>query len=196
VNERKAKVMIREGDVYTCDFYQKQEKRIRACYRPFIIVDIKDDVVFGIPLTTKVSNFEDEKCVYTSMTVNEITKKICILAYIEVKIQKKDLIKKIAHVDGHVLKRSKYVKKEVILENKSNISYGRVISNHRDTMFKESQPKAGSVHDENQDIKDALHIFNYKNSSKNIWWERIISFVSGLLEAVLASLILRTCKFD
>lgn len=188
--------MIREGDVYTCDFYQKQEKRIRACYRPFIIVDIKDDIVFGIPLTTRVSNFEDEKCVYTSMTVNEITKKICILAYIEVKIQKKDLIKKIAHVDGHVLKRSKYVKKEVILENKSNISYGRVISNHRDTMFKESQPQAGSVHDENQDIKEALHIFNYKNSSKNIWWERIISFVSGLLESVLASLILRACKFD
>lgn len=71
----KGKVMIREGDVYTCDFYQEQEKRIRACYRPFIIVDVKDDIILGIPLTMRISNLEDEKCVYTSMMVNEITKK-------------------------------------------------------------------------------------------------------------------------
>ena len=32
-------MMIREGDVYTCNFNQEQEKRIRACYRPFIIVE-------------------------------------------------------------------------------------------------------------------------------------------------------------
>lgn len=86
--------MIREGDVYTCNFNQEQEKRIRACYRPLIIVDIENEIVTGIPLTTRVSDFVDPKCVYTTMTVNEITKKVCVLAYIPVKIPKKDLIKK------------------------------------------------------------------------------------------------------
>ena len=187
--------MIREGDVYTCDFYQKQEQRIRACYRPFIIVDIKDDVVFGIPLTTKVSNFEDEKCVYTSMTVNEITKKICILAYIEVKIQKKDLIKKIAHVNETVLTKLKNVKKEVILENQSNTGLNRGVSDSGDTIIQGSKSQAGIVLEENQDVKEALRILNYMNSPKYTWWERIISFLLGILASVLASLILRACKF-
>lgn len=65
----------------------------------------------------------------------------------------------------------------------------------RDTIIQGSKSQAGIVLEENQDVKEALRILNYMNSPKYTWWERIISFLLGILASVLASLILRACKF-
>lgn len=183
--------MIREGDVYTCNFNQEQEKRIRACYRPFIIVEIENEIVTGIPLTTRVSDFVDPKCVYTTMTVNEITKKVCVLAYIPVRIPKKDLIKKIAHVDEKVFREIKNIMKKSVYGHQNSIGKEDSVSIHlNDTSVNESKIQTGIIPEDGQDIKEVLRILEGMNSKKYIWRERTISFFLGVLASILASLIL------
>lgn len=183
--------MIREGDVYTCNFNQGQEKRIRACYRPFIIVGIENEFVTGVPLTTRVSDFVDPKCVYTTMTVNKITKNVCVLAYMPVRIPKKNLIKKIAYVDKMILTEIKNILKNSVSGYQSSIGEEDSVSiNLNDPSVNKSNINTGIIPVDGQDIKEVLRILEGMNSKKCIWKERIISFILGVLASILASIIL------
>ena len=161
--------MIKQGDVYTYNLSKANQYGLRACYRPFIVTGIDEEKVTAVPLTTHVLRDINHNRVYTTMTVNGITKEVCILSDMPITIPKEDLIKKIAHVD-------KTVFEEIMAK----------ISSKDNEVEKNT---TGVILEDGQDLKEVLRILNGMNSSKSKWGERIISFVLGVLASIIAALI-------
>lgn len=179
--------MLREGDIYTYNFNQKNEKRIRACYRPFIILEIKNEYVIGVPFTINVSNIVDPNCVYTTMTVNNTTKNVCILAYIQVRIPKKDLIKKIAHVEQDILNKIKIISENLDYKYQETDVGKDEIVNHMDTVFDNNN---GIILETGENLKKVIHMLEGMNSKKRRWSEWVISFILGVVASIIAAMII------
>ena len=157
----------RRGDVYTYYLDNNIDTRVRACKRPFIIIDVEKDFVKAVPLTTNVSGIKDEKRVYSKLTVNGNTKDICILADVPIRIQKDKLIKKIAFVD---LKLTE----DIIEKSKNVTSYesGKTVQKHKnrdEINIVDEQEMWNTLQKINQTVKNM-------NSSKSKWIEREFHF--------------------
>ena len=124
-----------------------------------------------------VSNFVDEKRVYTNLTVDGNTKEICILSDLPIVIPQNKFVKKIAHVDSGVFR-----------EIKSKMS--EFVTTTTQTDHEEGNDIAGIVLDTNVSTKEVLRILKGMTSKKAIWKERIIGFVLGVLASILATLII------
>lgn len=104
-NVKDEDMKIEVGDVYTYLLKHSIGRVVKACKRPFIIVEINDDSVIGVPFTSRLGEFTDTRRVYSSLTVNGISKEICVLTDVPVKIAKNELISKIAAVEGELLRK-------------------------------------------------------------------------------------------
>lgn len=166
---------IRKGDVYT--YFLNVDAGIRQCKRPFIVVEVEQERVVAAPLTTNIRDYRDEKRVYSTLTVNGNTKEVCILADMLIKIPINKLEKKIAHVSPELVDK-------ILYTNKKSQLIG--------TDKYEVENKEIHVTDENEMMKCLVEVHDMLKQStsvKNIWFERIISFVLGIAASVLASYI-------
>ncbi|MCQ2081355.1 MAG: hypothetical protein MJZ11_06820 [Lachnospiraceae bacterium] len=171
--------MIKKGDVYTYYLKDEIEKKLRACYRPVIIVRVIGQEVIAVPLTMNLTNSYDSNRVYTQMTVSNDTKPVCVLTDIPLRIQVKELIKRIAHVDGPVFDE---------IEQKTGTS--EIITNLSQNQERSRNDKKGIVVTENiEDVKKILMLVEGMSSKRNIWKERMISFGLGIIASLIVTLI-------
>ena len=96
---------VEVGDVYTYKLKQGIGNVVRACKRPFIIIEVRDDSVIGVPLTTRLKEYTDARREYMTMTVNGKEKNICILTDVPIELPKNELNSKIATVRNLFLKK-------------------------------------------------------------------------------------------
>lgn len=169
--------MIRKGDVYTHFFKDNMETGIRECYRPFIVVEVEKESVIAAPLTTNIRNYKDKRRVYSQLTVNGVTKDVCILSDFLIKIPIQGLEKKIAHVSPELVEKIVLVNEGKIIEDiqKTEESAEEIVVTDKDEMMK-------YLVENNELLKKSA-------STKSKWCERIISFIFGVIVSIIASYI-------
>ena len=169
--------MIRIGDVYTYLLKDNMGTGIRECYRPFIVVEVEKKFVFAVPLTTNVRNYRHRRRVYSTLTVNGVTKDVCILADFLIKIPKQGLERKIAHVSPRLVEKIVLTNEGKFIEDaqKTQESVEEIVVTDKDEMMR-------YLIENNELLKDNV-------SEKNKWCERGISFILGVVASVIASYI-------
>lgn len=161
--------VIRTGDVYTYHFKDNMDTGIRECYRPFIVVEVEKESVSVVPLTIHLHNYKNNRKIYSTLTVNGITKDICILSDVLIKIPIQELEKKIAHVSSELVK-------EIIADIKKAEECGEeIVVTDKDEMLR-------YLLENNELLKKSA-------SKKTKWCERIISFILGVVASIIASYI-------
>lgn len=169
--------MIRIGDVYTHLLKDNMDTGIRECYRPFIVVEVEKESVIAAPLTTNVRNYKDKRRVYSTLTVNGVTRDVCILSDFLIKIPIQGLEKKIAHVSPELVEKIVLANEGKIVEDIKEVeeSGEEIVVTDKDEMMR-------YLMENNELLKKSA-------STKNKWCERIISFILGVIASVIASYI-------
>lgn len=161
--------VIRTGDVYTYHFKDNMATGIRECYRPFIVVEVGKESVSVVPLTIHLDNYKNNRKIYSTLTVNGITKDICILSDVLIKIPIQELEKKIAHVSPELVKA-------ITADIKKAEECGEeIVVTDKDEMLR-------YLLENNELLKKSA-------SKKTKWCERIISFILGVVASIIASYI-------
>ncbi len=169
--------MIRIGDVYTYLLKDNMGTGIRECYRPFIVVEVEKESVIAAPLTTNVRNYKDKRRVYSTLTVNGVTKDVCIMSDFLIKIPIQGLERKIAHVSPELVEK-------IVLTNE-----GKTVEDVQKT---EKSDEEIVVIDKDEMMRYLIEnneLLKNNASGKNKWCERIISFILGVVASVIASYI-------
>ena len=169
--------MIRVGDVYTHLLKDNIETGIHECYRPFIVVEVEKESVIAAPLTTNIRNYKDARRVYSTLTVNGVTKDVCILSDFLIKIPIQGLEKKVAHVSSELVEKIVLTNEGKVVEDieKSEQSDEEIVVTDKDEMMR-------YLMENNELLKKSA-------SAKNKWCERIVSFILGVMASVIASYI-------
>lgn len=169
--------MIKIGDVYTYLLKDNMDTGIRECYRPFIVVKVEKESVIAAPLTTNVRYYKDKRRVYSTLTVNGITKDVCILSDFLIKIPIQGLEKKIAHVSPELVEKIVLINEGKKVEDiqKTEESGEEIVVTDKDEMMRY--------------LIENNELLKKNTSSKSMWRERIISFVLGVMASVIASYI-------